>query len=57
MEEGGIVDRYEKKQPDKPKIDNRLINIKMEQLWYFTKTDGTIVLQWCQGVLIGVKKR
>ena len=56
MEEGGIVDRYEKKQPDQPKIDDQLINVKMEQLWYFTETDGTIVPQWCQGVIIGVKK-
>lgn len=56
MEEGGIVDRYEKKQPDRPKIDDQLINVKMEQLWYFTETDGSIVPQWCQGVIIGVKK-
>ena len=48
MEEGSIVDRYKKKQPDQPKIDDQLIKVKMEQLWYFAETDGTIVLQWCQ---------
>ena len=56
VEEGGIVDRYEKNHPDQPKIDDQLINIKIEQLWYFTETDGTVVPQWCQGVIIGVKK-
>ena len=56
-EEGGIVDRYEKKQPDQPKIDDQLINVKMEQLWYFIETYGTIVPQLCQGVIIGVKKQ
>ena len=29
----------------------------MEQLWYYTEEDGTVVPTWCQGVIVGIKKR
>ena len=56
MEEEGEVDRYEKMQPPRPKVDETLIGARIEQLWEYKEKDGTAVKQWCQGIVIAVKK-
>ena len=53
----GFIDPHEKMQRDRPEVDENLINQRMEQLWNFNEEDGTVVPTWCQGVVVGVKKR
>lgn len=55
--EEGYIDPHEKTQRDRPEVDENLINQRMEQLWNYTEEDGTVVPQWCQGLIVGVKKR
>ena len=56
LEEEGLLDRYEKQQGAKPDVDDTLIGARIGQLWHFTEKDGTIVLQWCRGVVVSVRK-
>ena len=56
MMAGGIVDIYEKGQCPRPEVDDNLIGTKIEQLWEFTEGDGTVVPQWCQGIVVAVEK-
>jgi hypothetical protein len=58
QEDKGELDRYEKLQPrTRPEVDESLIGVEMEQLWEYTEPDGSKVLQWCQGIIVGVKTR
>ena len=58
QEDKGELDRYEKLQPrTMPEVDESLIGVEMEQLWEYTEPDGSKVLQWCQGIIVGVKTR
>jgi hypothetical protein len=51
----GESDRYEKLQPHtRPEVDESLIGVEMEQLWEYTEPNGSKVLQWCQGIIVGV---
>ena len=34
-----------------------MIGAKIEQLWEYTEKDGTVVPQWCRGVVLAVKKQ
>ena len=43
-------------QPPSPKVDETFIGARIEQLWEFKETDGTMVKQWCQGEVVAVKK-
>ena len=44
-------------QGTKPPVDASLIDARIEQLWNYTEEDGTVVPQWCQGVVVAVKKQ
>ena len=55
LEEDGVVDRYEKKQPERPPVDENLVGARMEQLWEFIEKDGKAINQWCQGTVVAVK--
>lgn len=57
LEQEGVSDRYEKMQGTKPPVDASLIGARIEQLWNYTEEDGTVVPQWCQGVVVAVKKQ
>ncbi len=52
----GAVDPFEKSQGPRPEVDEDLIGAKIEQLWKFTEEDGTVVPQWCQGMVVAVRK-
>lgn len=56
MENDEKVDRYEILQGPKPNVDETLINAKIEMLWEFIEEDGTAVPQWCQGIVVAVRK-
>ena len=56
LEEGGVTDRYEKRQGPRPNVDDTLIGARVEQLWNFTEKDGTVVPTWCRGKVVAVKK-
>jgi hypothetical protein len=56
MEAEGTVDRYEQFQGPMPTVDETFVGAKIEQLWDFTEKGGTVVQQWCQGVVVAVKK-
>jgi len=56
MEDDGLTDRYEKLQDKtRPKVDETMIDVRIEQLWEYTEDDGSVVKQWCSGVVVGVK--
>lgn len=55
MEMDGDVDRYEKKQPPQPAIDEKMIGAKMEQLLEYDEPNGESVRQWCKGTVVGIK--
>ena len=56
MEDDGLTDRYEKLQDrTRPKVDETMIDVRIEQLWEYTEEDGSVVKQWCSGVVVGVK--
>jgi hypothetical protein len=58
QEDKGELDRYEKLQPRRrPEVDESLIGVEMEQLWDYMEPDRSKVLQWCQGIIVGVKTR
>lgn len=56
QEMNGETDRYEKLQPMKPPVDEKLIDKRIEQLWEFFEPDGTANNIWCAGVVVAVKK-
>ena len=56
MEMGGQTDRYEKIQPDKPKVTEELIGAQIKQLWEFNELDGNKVNQWCKGTVVAINK-
>ena len=56
MEDDGLIDRYEKLQDKtRPKVDESMIDVRIEQLWEYIEEAGTVVKQWCSGVMVGVK--
>ena len=56
MEEDGLIDRYEKLQDKtRPTVDETMIDVRIEQLWEYVEEDGTVVKQWCSGVVVAVK--
>ena len=58
QEDTGESDRHEKLQPrTRPEVDESLIGVEMEQLWEYTEPDGSKVLQWCQGIIVGIRTR
>ena len=56
LEKDGVVDRHERLQPVRPKVNEDLIDARIEQLWGFEEPDGTVVDQWCRGTIVAVKK-
>ena len=32
-----------------------MIDVRIEQLWEYVEEDGTVVKQWCSGVVVAVK--
>ena len=56
MEEDGLIDRYEKLQDEtRPKVDETMIDVRIEQLWEYIEEAETVVKQWCSGVVVAVK--
>jgi len=50
--------KFEKLQgKTRPKVDESMIDVRIEQLWEYIKEDGTVVVvkQWCSGVVVAVK--
>ena len=57
LETEGMIDRYEKLQPSRPEVDEKLIGLEIEQLWIYEEEDGEKAPQWCQGVVVAIKNR
>ena len=55
-EADGKTDNYENLQPSKPKVDNDLINTRIEQRFDYDEPDGSVVPMWCRGVVVAVMK-
>ena len=56
MEEDGLIDRYEKLQDKtRSKVDETMLDVRIEQLWEYVEEDGTVVKRWCSGVVVAVK--
>ena len=52
----GLIDRCEKNQDTtKPKVDESMIDVGIEQLYEDIEEDGTVVKQWFSGVVVAVK--
>ena len=51
-----VTDRYEKLQGPQQTVDETLLGDRIEILFELTEPDGSIVMQWCQGVVVGIKK-
>ena len=55
-EASGDAGRCGKMQPPKPKVDETLIDARIEQHWEFTERSGKVVGMWCKGVVVDVVK-
>ena len=55
MQEGEGMDMNARKQPPMPKVDESLVDSRIEQLWEFKEPDGTKVPVWCKGTVVGIK--
>ena len=56
QEKTGIVDRYERMQPSRPKVDETFLGAKIQQFWEYTETSGKVVGMWCKGEVVGILK-
>ena len=56
LEEQGVMDRHEKKQPPRPNVDEELVDVMMEMLFAYDEPDGTTSNMWCQGTVVAVKR-
>ena len=57
LEDDGEVDRYEKLQPTtRPDVNKELIGVEIEMLYQHNEPCGKVVDQWCQGVVVAVKR-
>jgi hypothetical protein len=45
LETEGTIDRYEKLQPSRPDIDEKLVGLEIELLWIYEEEDGEKVPQ------------
>ena len=52
-----MTDKYEKVQGLQPNVDAKLLGARIEQLFKLTKSNFTMVMQWCQGMFVQIKKR
>ena len=50
-----VLDRYEKLQPLRPNVDENMIGEAIEKLWHYTEEVGTVVQQWCQGIVVATQ--
>ena len=58
LENDGIMDRHEKKQPRSlPTIDIAFVGTRIEQIQEFLEEDGSSKLVWCKGVVTGVMNK
>ena len=44
LEEQGKTDRHKKLQPPRPDVHEKLVNIEMEMLFSYDKSDGTLII-------------
>ena len=56
LDDDKVTDRYEKLQGPQRCVDETLLGDRIEILFELTEPDGSIVMQWCQGVVVGIKK-
>ena len=38
-----------------PKVDESIIDVTIEQLYEYIEEDGSVVKQWCSGVMMDLK--
>ena len=38
-----------------PKVDELIIDVTIEQLYEYIEEDGSVVKQWCSGVVVALK--
>ena len=57
MEDDGVIDRFERLQPaTRPDVNEDLLNKEIEILYEFTEPCGKVINQWCQGVVVAIKR-
>ena len=56
LDDDKVTDRYEKLQGSQRTVDETLLGDRIEILFELTEPDGIIVMQWCQGVVVGIKR-
>ena len=55
LERDGFLCRHEKQQPKQPpELNEDFISTNIEQLWNFTKNNGTPERIWCKGTVVSV---